>query len=43
MSKFNLIPQIEVDWAGYFNLINRIAYVLIAINVLVIAYCIATI
>ena len=43
MKNVNLIPEIKVDWVGYFNLINRIAYVLIAINVIVIAYCIATI
>jgi hypothetical protein len=42
MSKFNLIPEVEADWTGILKLTERAVYVLVATNVALIVYIIAT-
>lgn len=42
MSKINLIPEVEADWAGMTRVATRIMYALAAANVALIVYLIAT-
>jgi hypothetical protein len=42
MSKINLIPEVEADWAGMLKVAERIMYSLVAANFVLVVYLVVT-